>query len=38
VVDESATIPLIGMSLLEGSELRVQVREGGHVIVNPLQT
>ena len=32
-VDEAETVPLIGMSLLEGYELTVQVQRGGNVTV-----
>lgn len=35
-VDEAETAPLVGMSLLEGCELTVQVRSGGNVIIRPL--
>lgn len=35
-VDESESSPLVGMSLLGGFELRVQVREGGRVSIRPL--
>ena len=35
-VDESEATPLVGMSLLNGFELRVQVREGGTVSIRPL--
>ena len=36
VVDEVETIPLIGMSLLEGYELTVQVQRGGNVTLRAL--
>lgn len=29
------TTPLVGMSLLDGYELHVQVREGGRVVIEP---
>ena len=35
-VSESETIPLIGMALLEGCELNVQVRQGGKVTIRQL--
>jgi len=35
-VDEAETVPLIGMSLLEGYELTVQVQRGGNVTVRAL--
>jgi clan AA aspartic protease len=35
-VDEADTAPLVGMALLDGYELRVQVRAGGKVTVIPL--
>ena len=35
-VDSAETDPLLGMSLLEGYELRVQVRTGGGVFITPL--
>ena len=35
-VDEVNSDPLIGMSLLYGYELTVQVVDGGRVIINPL--
>ncbi|MFV1967353.1 MAG: clan AA aspartic protease [Pirellulaceae bacterium] len=35
-VDEADTAPLIGMSLLGGYELTVQVRSGGNVTIGPL--
>jgi clan AA aspartic protease len=35
-VDEAETFPLIGMSLLEGYELVVQVQRGGNVTVRAL--
>jgi len=34
--DEAETVPLVGMSLLEGYELVVQVRRGGSVTVRAL--
>jgi clan AA aspartic protease len=37
-VDESESIPLVGMSLLSGFELRIEVREGGKVSIRPLPT
>ena len=35
-VDEAETGPLIGMSLLEGYELSIQIQRGGNVIVRAL--
>jgi clan AA aspartic protease len=35
-VDEADTIPLVGMALLEGFELIVQVRSSGQVIIRAL--
>ena len=35
-VDEAETIPLVGMSLLEGYELSVQIQRGGNVTVRAL--
>lgn len=35
-VDEAETFPLVGMSLLEGYELVVQVQRGGNVTVRAL--
>jgi clan AA aspartic protease len=35
-VDEADTDPLVGMSLLKGSELKVQVRKGGKVSIKRL--
>jgi clan AA aspartic protease len=35
-VDEAETVPLIGMSLLEGYELSIQIQRGGNVIVRAL--
>jgi clan AA aspartic protease len=35
-VDGAETIPLVGMSLLEGYELTVQVQAGGNVMVRSL--
>jgi clan AA aspartic protease len=35
-VDEAETVPLIGMSLLEGYELTVQIQPGGNVTVRAL--
>jgi len=35
-VDQAETVPLVGMSLLEGYELVVEVRRGGNVIVRTL--
>lgn len=35
-VDEVACDPLIGMSMLQGSELTVEVVDGGRVVVRPL--
>ncbi len=36
LVDSADVEPLVGMSLLEGYELNVQVREGGSVNIRPL--
>jgi len=36
VVDEAESDPLVGMSLLDGHELTIQVTEGGRVTVSPL--
>lgn len=33
----TGTEPLIGMSLLEGSDVRLQVRDGGQVTIRPLR-
>jgi predicted aspartyl protease len=35
-VDEAETAPLVGMSLLEGYELALQVRTGGVVTITAL--
>jgi len=35
-VDEAETVPLLGMSLLEGYELTVQVQPGGNVTIRAL--
>jgi len=35
-VDQAETVPLVGMSLLEGYELTVQVQRGGNVTVRAL--
>ena len=35
-VDEAETAPLIGMRLLKGSNLNIEVRERGGVIIEPL--
>jgi hypothetical protein len=35
-VDEAETVPLVGMSLLEGYELTVRVQPGGNVRVRAL--
>ena len=35
-VDEAETVPLVGMSLLEGYELVIEVQRGGKVSVRPL--
>lgn len=32
-VDESETTPLMGMSLLEGHEVRIEARSGGRVLI-----
>ena len=34
-VDEVDMVPLVGMSLLYGSELTVQIVEGGNVLIKP---
>jgi len=36
LVESAETDPLIGMALLEGYELRIQVRDGGEVTIVPL--
>ena len=35
-VDEASTAPLVGMALLHGYELSVQVRNGGSVTIKAL--
>ena len=35
-VDEADTAPLVGMALLDGHELKVQVRNGGRVTIKVL--
>ena len=35
-VDEADTVPLVGMSLLEGYELNIQVRAGGAVTITAM--
>ena len=35
-VDEASTAPLVGMTLLHGYELSVQVRNGGSVTIKAL--
>lgn len=35
-VDEAETAPLVGMSLLQGCELTIQVRPGGNVVIKLL--
>ena len=35
-VDEAECDPLVGMSLLYGCELIVQVVDGGHLVIRPL--
>ena len=35
-VDEAETVPLVGMSLLEGYELKIQVRAGGAVTITAM--
>ena len=37
LVDESPGDPLVGMKLLEGSELKIQVRRGGAVSICPMR-
>src|SRR5262249_34231316 len=37
VVDEVDTEPLVGMSLMKGHELRMQIRTGGKVTIKPLR-
>ena len=37
LVDEADTDPLVGMALLDGYELKMQVREGGKVIITRLR-
>lgn len=36
-MDEAEIFPLVGMSLVEGYELTVQVQRGGNVTLRPLQ-
>ena len=36
-VDEASTAPLVGMALLDGYELNIQVRNGGSVTIKALQ-
>jgi clan AA aspartic protease len=36
LVDEADVDPLLGMSLLDGYELKIQVRSGGKVTIKPL--
>lgn len=36
LVDEADVDPLVGMALLKGCELKVQVRDGGKVTIKPL--
>jgi clan AA aspartic protease len=36
-VEQAEATPLVGMSLLNGSELRMQVRQGGAISVRPLR-
>ena len=38
LVDAVETTPLLGMGLLEGSELRIEAKEGGQVTIAPLAT
>jgi clan AA aspartic protease len=35
-VDEAATVPLVGMALMSGYELKIQVRNDGKVTIKPL--
>jgi clan AA aspartic protease len=35
-IDETDSIPLIGMALMEGYELKAQIRSGGKVTLKPL--
>jgi hypothetical protein len=35
-VDEADTVPLVGMALMEGFELSIQVRASGTVTIRPL--
>jgi clan AA aspartic protease len=37
-VDEASTAPLVGMALLEGYELNVEVRNGGRITIEALPT
>jgi hypothetical protein len=37
-IDEADSEPLVGMSLMEGYQLKVQVFEGGHVELIKLNT
>ena len=36
-IDEASTAPLVGMALLDGYELNIQVRNGGSVTIKALQ-
>jgi clan AA aspartic protease len=36
-VDEAATTPLVGMGLLDGHELTIQVRTGGKMLIKKLK-
>jgi predicted aspartyl protease len=36
LVAESSTVPMIGMAMLSGFELRIQVRTGGSVFIEAL--
>jgi clan AA aspartic protease len=37
-IDEASTAPLVGMALLEGYELNIQVRNGGSVTIKALMS
>ena len=36
-IDESETVPLLGMQLLRGYDLRVRIIEGGTVVIEAFQ-
>lgn len=35
LADEAETVPLVGMALLEGRKLQIDVRDGGRVLIEP---